>query len=317
MAGRGSVSSAGGPAAEAPRLDLVAGVSLLRPEEQVFDAMLAGWTSQQLARNLRFGTIENRQRAVQAFAAHAGCLPWQWSAQLVDDWCTDLRAVHHLAPSTVRNYTEAVRLLCGYLTDPAYEWAAECETRFGTYPVQVCHEWNTAVHPGDRVRLVEPGLHLGELEAFFDYTDEQVEAIRSAGRKGWWPASAMRLHSGSPPASGRAATSSVITDSDRNPTQEGDVRGDCLAVLDGNFLGGVERRRIESRSNAKRSGKLPRPFRRPHYEALSVVRRASEDTVAYFGWRRPRAVVGAQHGAMLPILLQVRSIQARAGVSGP
>ena len=27
-----------------------------------------------------------------------------------------------------------------------------------------------------------------ELEAFFDYADGQVEAIRSAGRKGWWPA---------------------------------------------------------------------------------------------------------------------------------
>src|SRR5258708_3807243 len=124
----------------------VAGVALLRPEEQVFDAMLAGWASQQLARNLGFGTIENRQRAVRAFAAHAGCLPWQWSAQLVDEWCTDLRAVRHLARSTVRNYTESVRLLCGYLTDPAYDGPAELQSRFGTHPVQVCHEWNTAVH---------------------------------------------------------------------------------------------------------------------------------------------------------------------------
>ena len=96
-------------------------MALLRPDEQVFDAMLAGWASQQLARNLGFATIENRQRAVRAFAAHAACPPWQWSAQLVDEWCTDLRAVRHLARSTVRNYTEAVRLLCGYLTDPAYD----------------------------------------------------------------------------------------------------------------------------------------------------------------------------------------------------
>ena len=183
------MSAAPGPAAGAARLELVAGVALLRPDEQVFDAMLAGWASQQLARNLGFGTIENRQRAVRAFAAHAGCPPWQWSAQLVDEWCTDLRAVRHLARSTVRNYTESVRLLCGYLTDPAYEWAAECETRFGTHPVQVCHDWNTAVH----VQQGESGpskraFAVGELEAFFDYADGQVEAIRSAGRKGWWPA---------------------------------------------------------------------------------------------------------------------------------
>ena len=54
------MSAAPGPAAGAARLELVAGVALLRPDEQVFDAMLAGWASQQLARNLGFGTIENR-----------------------------------------------------------------------------------------------------------------------------------------------------------------------------------------------------------------------------------------------------------------
>ena len=183
------MSAAGGPAAGAARLELAAGVALLRPDEQVFDAMLAGWASQQLARNLGFGTIENRRRAVRAFAAHAGCFPWQWSAQLVDEWCTDLRAVRHLARSTVRNYTESVRLLCGYLTDPAYEWAAECESRFGTHPVQVCHEWNTAVHAqAGESDPSKRAFTLGELEAFFDHADGQVEAIRSAGRKGWWPA---------------------------------------------------------------------------------------------------------------------------------
>ena len=183
------MSAAGGPAAGAARLELAAGVALLRPDEQVFDAMLAGWASQQLARNLGFGTIENRRRAVRAFAAHAGCFPWQWSAQLVDEWCTDLRAVRHLARSTVRDYTEAVRLLCGYLTDPAYERAAGCERRFGTHPVQVCHEWNTAVHAqAGESDPSKRAFTLDELEAFFDHADGQVEAIRSAGRKGWWPA---------------------------------------------------------------------------------------------------------------------------------
>src|SRR5258707_5860356 len=108
--------------------------------------MLAGWASQQLARNLGFGTMENRQRAVRAFAAHAGCPPWQGPAQLVDESCTDLRAVRHLARSTVRDYTEAVRLLFRYLTHPAYEWAAECQSRFGTHTVHVGHERNTALH---------------------------------------------------------------------------------------------------------------------------------------------------------------------------
>jgi integrase/recombinase XerC len=55
--------------------------------------------------------------------------------------------------------------------------------------VQVCHEWNTAVHAqANESGPSKRAFTLGELEAFFDYADGQVEEIRSAGRKGWWPA---------------------------------------------------------------------------------------------------------------------------------
>ena len=49
--------------------------------------------------------------------------PWSWTPQLVDEWLGDLRAVRGLRRSTMRNYQEAVRLFCGYVTDPAYGWA--------------------------------------------------------------------------------------------------------------------------------------------------------------------------------------------------
>jgi hypothetical protein len=118
---------------------------LLRPEEQVFSAMLDGWRNQQLARNLAFSTVEGRERVVRAFAAHADAFPWQWTPLLVGEWCTDLRAVQGLRRSALRQYQESVRMLCDYLTDPEYGWAEQCIARFGTHPVQVCHEWNTAV----------------------------------------------------------------------------------------------------------------------------------------------------------------------------
>ena len=49
-----------------------------------------------------------------------------------------------------------------------------------------CHEWNTAVHVQDaegdpRKRA----FTRDELQALFDYTDDQVTVIRAAGRKGW------------------------------------------------------------------------------------------------------------------------------------
>lgn len=167
-------------------LVLVGGVALLRPEEQVFAAMVDGWREQQLARNLASTTVEARAGAVRRFATHAACYPWQWTAQLFDEWCADLRAVHGLRRSTLRNYQEAVRTFCCYLTDPNYGWAGECERRFGTFPVQVCHEWNSAVHvqeaEGDPTRRA---FTVDELQELFDYVDDQVLHIRDGGRKGW------------------------------------------------------------------------------------------------------------------------------------
>ena len=51
-----------GLAPGAAGLHLVGGLSLLRPEEQVFTAMLDGWRNQQLARNLAFSTINGREK---------------------------------------------------------------------------------------------------------------------------------------------------------------------------------------------------------------------------------------------------------------
>lgn len=177
-----------GEAPGAARLQLVDGVPLLRPDEQVFTAMLDGWRNQQLARNLAFGTIDGREKVVQAFGRHADAFPWEWTAQQVDEWMGDLRAVRGLKQSTLRNYQEAVRSFCHYITDPAYGWAVECEARFGTHPVQVVHEWNSALHVQEaEADPSKRAFTLEEIQAFIDYADEQVLAVRSRGRKGWLP----------------------------------------------------------------------------------------------------------------------------------
>jgi integrase/recombinase XerC len=170
-------------------LQVVGGVPLLRPQEQFFEAMLDGYRNQQLARNLSFSTINGRERAVKGFVGHADAFPWAWSPQMVDEWVGDLRSIRHLRRSTLRNYQGSVRTFCDFITDPAYGWAEACQERFGTHPVQVVHDWNTAVHVEDAE--ADPGKRAftrDELQAFFDYADEQVARVRGRGRKGWLPA---------------------------------------------------------------------------------------------------------------------------------
>jgi site-specific recombinase XerD len=167
-------------------LQVVAGVRLLHPEEQTFGAMLEGWRNEQLARNLAFGTIDGRARAVKAFADQAGVFPWEWASGLVDEWLGDLRSIRNLKRSTLRNYQEALKAFCSYLVDPAYGWPEVCEERFGSYPVQVCHEWNTAVHVAEaEADAGKRAFTRDELQAFFDHADDQVDRVRVRGRKGW------------------------------------------------------------------------------------------------------------------------------------
>ncbi len=82
-----------------------------------------------------------------------------------------------------------MRAFCHFATDPLYGWAETCEERFGTHPVQVIHEWNTAVHVQDNES--DPGKRAftkAELHAFFAHCDNEVARIRAFGRKGWLPA---------------------------------------------------------------------------------------------------------------------------------
>jgi len=154
--------------------------------ERTFEEMLEGWRNQQLARNLAFATINGRDAEIRRFVAEAGEYPWRWTAALVDEWLGDQRAVRHLRQSTIRAKAISVRLFCDYLIDPGYGWPEECWERFGMHPVQVCHQWNTAVHVQDAEgRAGLRAFTVEELQAFFDCADELVVLARQRGRKGW------------------------------------------------------------------------------------------------------------------------------------
>ncbi|WP_228120539.1 tyrosine-type recombinase/integrase [Streptomyces fagopyri] len=167
------------------RLLLIDGVSLLHPEDAVFEAMLEGWEKQQRGRRLGVDTIGERVRVVRRFTEFSGEYPWRWTAAHMDEWSTTLIAELQRARSTIRSYQGAIRQFCDFLTSPHYTWVSECEKRFGTHPVQICHEWNTAAHldeyEGDADRRP---MTREEIQALFDYADDQVEHAVRRGRKG-------------------------------------------------------------------------------------------------------------------------------------
>lgn len=171
-------------------LYLASGVAFLRAEETVFEAMVTGWRAQLIGgRGLREDYVTGVVRAVKQFHAHSGSWPWLWSAGEFDEWMLDLVSVRQLAPSTIRGYQQAVAQFCDYLTSPHYGWVAECEQRFGTHPIQVCHGWNTTRHLQDyEGRPGRRPLTREELQALFDRADAEVERRLVSGRKGALPA---------------------------------------------------------------------------------------------------------------------------------
>jgi site-specific recombinase XerD len=175
-----------GSLAGSARLVLVQGPVLLHPERAVFEAMLDGWGAHQRSRLLAETTVLWRERLVRRFAQFCDGFPWTWTATDMEDWTSSLLSRNGHSHSMIRSYQGAVACFLDYVVDARYEWAAECESRFGTHPVQICHEWNTAVHVADyEGRPKRRPFTRVELQTLFDYADARVAAIRSAGRKGW------------------------------------------------------------------------------------------------------------------------------------
>jgi len=153
----------------APGLLVLGQQRLLRPDEQVFEAMLAGWHDQQLSRNLGEATVRRRLEGVRRFQRFTNDWPWGWRPVDLEEFTAQLRGERR-ARSTIRSYHGDLRLFCEYAADPRHQWTAVCERLFGTHPAQICFEWNTAVHAAE----YEPGrraLAKRELQELFDYAD--------------------------------------------------------------------------------------------------------------------------------------------------
>jgi site-specific recombinase XerD len=164
---------------------LAAGVAFLDPAEAVLEAMLRGWGLQQTSRLLAPLTIERREQAVRRFVRFTNDYPWVWGPTDVEEW-TSSHVARGLSHSTIRNYQQNVRLFIDYVCDGRYGWAPVCEEQFGTHPIQIFHEWNTAAHRSDvEGRAGNRPFTRAELQRFFDYCDEQVAHKQNTGRKGW------------------------------------------------------------------------------------------------------------------------------------
>ena len=132
------------------RLVLVESVVHRDPEQAVFEAMLVGFERQQQARLLGGDTIVQRLRLFGACSSSSPTStrgdgrPPMWRTS----WPNyALGSGRRRSPRF--GYETALRLFCEFVDDTRYGWANVCEERFGTHPIQICHEWNTAVHAAE------------------------------------------------------------------------------------------------------------------------------------------------------------------------
>lgn len=171
------------------RVTLVRSTRWLHPEDQAVEEMLAGWRNQQLCRNLQMATIDQRIRCVRKFLASVNEYPWRWSPALVEEYFGDLKSVRRVSHSTLRAHQSALRHFTGYITSSDYGWLELCQELFGTHPVQVFFDWNTATHAEEfEGRPTKRPFTRHELQRLFDHADDQVGKATAQGRKGWQPA---------------------------------------------------------------------------------------------------------------------------------
>lgn len=167
-------------------LVLVDGTPLLRPELQVFDAMIDGWAAQKMSRNLGVEGVTHSLSVVRRFQEHSGEFPWSWTPAHFEEWTLDLRTVRGCALSTTRGYQAMVRMFLRYVCDPVYGWDRECEARFGSFPTQIATPWNTARHRSEfEGRPERRAMTRSELGRLFEVVDDQVEQVARFGGKGY------------------------------------------------------------------------------------------------------------------------------------
>ncbi|MFI5634713.1 tyrosine-type recombinase/integrase [Streptomyces sp. NPDC051664] len=163
---------------------LADGVIHLDEQPAVFEAMLSGWEKQQKSRLLGGSTVKDRLNLIRRFQRFCNEYPWNWTPADLEGFTSSLMDLER-AHSTLRGYQTDIGLFCDYITDERYDWPEQCFNRFGTAPVQICHEWNTAVHLSEyEGRPERRAMTHDEIEAFFDHADARVQRIVDAGRKG-------------------------------------------------------------------------------------------------------------------------------------
>ncbi|MDQ6839842.1 MAG: hypothetical protein M3137_16335, partial [Actinomycetota bacterium] len=106
-------------------LQLVGGVSLLQPEEQVLAAMVRGFGIQQQSRYLSALTIYQRDGQPRRFGDWTNGYPWRWKPQDVEEWTAAAITERHLARSTVRTMHLTIKLFMDY------RWASTRARRCG------------------------------------------------------------------------------------------------------------------------------------------------------------------------------------------
>jgi site-specific recombinase XerD len=171
----------------APLLLVEGSTRLLRPDEQIFEAMLEGWANQQLARALKRSTIEPRVRLVRRFQRYTNDYPWNWHPSDVEDFIASRASRDRpVALSTIRSDAAAIRAFCDYVTDARYQWVAACQRLFGDVPAQICFEWNTSAHVSEyEGRPERRAMTKAELQALFDLMDDMVATQHAVGSKSW------------------------------------------------------------------------------------------------------------------------------------
>lgn len=186
---RSSIETSSGPGeAVEVALDRLfgTGVRPLRLEAAVFEAMLEGWERRQRSRMLRETTIRSAARLVRRVQVSAERWPWEWSAEDLEDFISDLASAPHCRrPATLRNYQSQLRGFLDYLVDERYPWRLVCASCFARTPVQLLDEYNAIVHVAEYES--DPGrraLTRDELQSLFDACDRRVAGRRALRRKG-------------------------------------------------------------------------------------------------------------------------------------
>lgn len=143
-------------------------------EEDTYSQIINAYTNRLMARRLKPSSIKTIINTIEDFFSFSNEYPWNWTAELFDEWCAYLYRERNNCESTQRHKQNIIARFQSFLVESP-KLSELCKVNFGKKPVMICSLENLIPHKvTDENKEKRMAFTKEQLKCLWSYLDEQI-----------------------------------------------------------------------------------------------------------------------------------------------